>query len=97
MRSLLAALALTLLGLAAPAVAEPVAVTFDDLPTLTWSTATDYPQVTPERLIAGLKRQRIPAIRFGSTGRRGSANIKTSHKFIVVRHYTCLLELHSPP
>jgi peptidoglycan/xylan/chitin deacetylase (PgdA/CDA1 family) len=64
MRSFFAALALTLLGLAAPAAAEPVAVTFDDLPTLTWSTATDYQQVTTERLIAGLKRQRIPAIGF---------------------------------
>jgi peptidoglycan/xylan/chitin deacetylase (PgdA/CDA1 family) len=64
MRRFLAALALALCGLAAPAAAEPVAVTFDDLPSLTWSTATDYQQATTERLLAGLKRQRIPAIGF---------------------------------
>jgi peptidoglycan/xylan/chitin deacetylase (PgdA/CDA1 family) len=64
MRSLVAAAVLAAAVLAGPVRAEPVAITFDDLPTLTWSTATDYQQVTTERLISGLRRQRIPAIGF---------------------------------
>jgi peptidoglycan/xylan/chitin deacetylase (PgdA/CDA1 family) len=64
MRSLLAALALLATALAGPAAAEPAAITFDDLPSLTWSTATDYQQATTEKLLAGLKRQQIPAIGF---------------------------------
>ena len=40
------AAALLFAVLAAPAAAEPVAVTFDDLPSLTYSTATDYQQAT---------------------------------------------------
>ena len=44
--------------------AEPVAITFDDLPSLTYSTATDYQQATTERLLAALKRQHAPAIGF---------------------------------
>jgi peptidoglycan/xylan/chitin deacetylase (PgdA/CDA1 family) len=63
MRTLLAALAL-LAALTGRAAAEPVAITFDDLPSLTWSTATDYQQATTEKLLAGLKRQHIPAIGF---------------------------------
>lgn len=58
------ATALVLAVMAGRAAAEPVAITFDDLPTLTYSTATDYQQATTERLIAGLKRQHIPAIGF---------------------------------
>jgi peptidoglycan/xylan/chitin deacetylase (PgdA/CDA1 family) len=63
MRSLIAA-AVIAAALAGSARAEPVAITFDDLPSLTWSTATTYQQETTEKLIAGLKRQRIPAIGF---------------------------------
>ena len=48
----------------APAIAEPVAVTFDDLPTMSLSPDTAYAQVTTKSLLAGLKRQRIPAIGF---------------------------------
>ena len=62
MRILATALAFALC--AGAAAAEPVAITFDDLPSLTYSTATDYQQATTERLLAGLKRQHIPAIGF---------------------------------
>ena len=65
MRMFLAAVALiAAAALASRAAAEPVAVTFDDLPSLTWSTATDYQQATTEKLLAGLRRQHIPAIGF---------------------------------
>jgi peptidoglycan/xylan/chitin deacetylase (PgdA/CDA1 family) len=63
--SVAAALIVALLAaVARPAAAEDVAVTFDDLPSLTYSTSTDYQAQTTERLLAGLKRQRIPAIGF---------------------------------
>jgi peptidoglycan/xylan/chitin deacetylase (PgdA/CDA1 family) len=63
MRSWIAAVVLAA-ALGGAARAEPVAITFDDLPSLTYSTASDYQQATTERLIAGLKRQHIPAIGF---------------------------------
>jgi peptidoglycan/xylan/chitin deacetylase (PgdA/CDA1 family) len=64
MRSWIAALALVAAALARPAAAEDVAVTFDDLPSLTFSNSLSFQQETTTRLIAALKRQRIPAIGF---------------------------------
>ena len=61
MAALAAALVLALAGRAA---AEPVAVTFDDLPSLTFSPALGYQQETTTKLLAALKRDRIPAIGF---------------------------------
>jgi peptidoglycan/xylan/chitin deacetylase (PgdA/CDA1 family) len=52
------------LALAGPAAAEPVAVTFDDLPTMALSPNVDYAEVTTKALLAGLKRHRIPATGF---------------------------------
>lgn len=58
-------LAFGLLALGAvQARAEGVALTFDDLPQLSLSNATDYGQVTTRRLLAGLRRRRIPATGF---------------------------------
>jgi len=64
MRSLLAVAVLMLVAIASPAAAEPVAVTFDDLPTMALSPETPYAQVTTERLVAGLRRHAIPAVGF---------------------------------
>ena len=58
------ALALGLTAVAAPAAAEDVALTFDDLPTMALSPTTDYASVTTARLLAGLKRHHFPAIGF---------------------------------
>ncbi|WP_309604073.1 polysaccharide deacetylase family protein [Phenylobacterium sp.] len=63
MRRLLLALA-ALIATAAPAAAEPVAITFDDLPTMALSPTTDYALVTTKALLAGLRRNHIPAIGF---------------------------------
>ena len=63
MRALLLVLAVLIVG-AAPAAAEPVAITFDDLPTMALSPTTDYALVTTKALLAGLRRQHIPAIGF---------------------------------
>jgi peptidoglycan/xylan/chitin deacetylase (PgdA/CDA1 family) len=63
-KSLAAALLAVALAAGGRAAAEPVAITFDDLPSLTYSTATDYQQATTEKLTAALKRQRVPAIGF---------------------------------
>ena len=62
MRRLLLALALSLA--ASPAAAEGVAITFDDLPTMALSPTTDYASVTTRELLAGLKRNHIPATGF---------------------------------
>ena len=45
-------------------VAEPVALTFDDLPTLALDDSPRYADVTTRRLILGLRRQRLPATGF---------------------------------
>jgi peptidoglycan/xylan/chitin deacetylase (PgdA/CDA1 family) len=56
---------LGLLGLASgQARAEPVALTFDDLPQLALTDRVDYAQATNHRLLAGLRRHRLPAIGF---------------------------------
>lgn len=58
-------LALALLSLVPPAAAaEPVALTFDDLPTLSLTDAPDYARTTTARLVKRLRRHRIPAIGF---------------------------------
>ncbi|MBV9508869.1 MAG: polysaccharide deacetylase family protein [Caulobacteraceae bacterium] len=60
--SLLLGLGLALLS--APARAEPVALTFDDLPALSFSPSTDYWEASTKSLLAGLVRRRIPATGF---------------------------------
>lgn len=64
MRKLALCLALLAAGAATPALAEDVALTFDDLPTMALSPATDYAQVTTKDLLAGLRRHHFPAIGF---------------------------------
>ena len=44
--------------------AEPVALTFDDLPTLALGDSSRYAAVTTARLIRGLQRQQLPATGF---------------------------------
>src|SRR5437899_1385946 len=61
---LLAAVVLGLLAIAAPAAAESVAVTFDDLPTMALTGSLGYTTTTTRRLLAGLVRQRIRATGF---------------------------------
>ena len=61
--SLAAALVLALAA-AAPAAAEPVAITFDDLPTMAISPETPYAAITTTALLAGLKRHHIAATGF---------------------------------
>ena len=63
MRRLLLALVAVIVT-AAPVAAEPVAITFDDLPTMALSPTTDDALVTTRALLAGLRRNRIPAIGF---------------------------------
>lgn len=46
------------------AAAEPVALTFDDLPTLSLSDDPAYAATTTERLLTALRRQHVPAIGF---------------------------------
>src|SRR5437879_6143887 len=62
--ALFAAVILGLLAVAAPAAAEGVAVTFDDLPTMALTGSLDYTATTTRRLLAGLRRHRIHAIGF---------------------------------
>src|SRR5439155_3603253 len=64
MRNLRLGLALLLLAFAAPAAAEPVAITFDDLPTMALSPDTPYAAITTKSLLGGLKRLHIPATGF---------------------------------
>ncbi|THD64786.1 polysaccharide deacetylase family protein [Phenylobacterium sp.] len=52
------------LAWASNAAAEPVAVTFDDVPYLSLTAALDYQQTTTRELLAGLKHNHIPAIGF---------------------------------
>ena len=49
--------------------AEGVALTFDDLPTLSLNPATDYAQTTTTELLAGLRRHRLPATGFVNEGK----------------------------
>ncbi len=60
----LATLAISWLLAAAPASAEEVALTFDDLPALTFSPSVDYARTTTDRLLAGLRRLHLPATGF---------------------------------
>jgi peptidoglycan/xylan/chitin deacetylase (PgdA/CDA1 family) len=68
MRNLLLGLAFLLASatvvIGAPAAAEEVAITFDDLPTMALSPDTPYAAATTRALLAGLKRHKIPATGF---------------------------------
>src|SRR5689334_17532718 len=55
---------LDLAALAAPATAEPVALTFDDLPVMALDGTPWNAAQTTRRLLAGLHRHRFPAIGF---------------------------------
>jgi peptidoglycan/xylan/chitin deacetylase (PgdA/CDA1 family) len=63
-RGLLIAVALLLSTWARPAAAEDVALTFDDLPTLSLTTSLAYSQMTTRALLRGLRRYRLPATGF---------------------------------
>jgi peptidoglycan-N-acetylglucosamine deacetylase len=69
MRAWLAGLALLVSVSATPAAAEDVAITFDDLPTLSLSTSTVYAEVTTRELLGGLRRQHVPATGFVNEGK----------------------------
>jgi len=56
--------ALLALGVACAARAEPVALTFDDLPTLALHDSRTYATVTTKRLLHDLARDRLPATGF---------------------------------
>jgi peptidoglycan/xylan/chitin deacetylase (PgdA/CDA1 family) len=62
-------LSLTLAAFAAPAAAEDVALTFDDLPSLSLSPSVAYEQTTTKRLLRGLRRRRFPATGFVTEGK----------------------------
>lgn len=64
MRLLFTAAAIALFVGATPAAAEGVALTFDDLPTMSLSDAAPYARETTKALLAGLRRHHMPAIGF---------------------------------
>ena len=64
MRLRLIAIAFAALVGAGPAAAEGVALTFDDLPTLSLSPSLSDAQTTTIELLDGLRRHRYPAIGF---------------------------------
>jgi peptidoglycan/xylan/chitin deacetylase (PgdA/CDA1 family) len=73
-RSLLARLgpiiaAAAAIAWAGPAPAEGVALTFDDLPTLSLTHSTAYAQTTTQELLDGLRRHRLPATGFVNEGK----------------------------
>jgi peptidoglycan/xylan/chitin deacetylase (PgdA/CDA1 family) len=49
--------------------AEPVALTYDDLPMLSLTEAPAYAQTTTRRLVASLRRRRVPAVGFVNGGK----------------------------
>lgn len=69
LRTVLAFSLLLALGVAAPAAAEDVAVTFDDLPMLSLNDSTAYAQTTTTRLLAALKRSHVPTTGFVNEGK----------------------------
>jgi peptidoglycan/xylan/chitin deacetylase (PgdA/CDA1 family) len=74
MRKLIvAAVALWVFG-TAPAASEDVALTFDDLPTLSLTDSASYAQKTTEELLNGLKRRRLTAIGFVNEGKLEGAD-----------------------
>lgn len=64
MRRFAVLLAVAALAFAGRAHAEDVALTFDDLPQLSLTNATDYGRLTNRRLLDGLRRHRMPATGF---------------------------------
>lgn len=67
LRSILFALIFAVL--VAPAAAEDVALTFDDLPSLSLSPTLAYQQATTKQLLRGLRRHRFPSIGFVTEGK----------------------------
>jgi peptidoglycan/xylan/chitin deacetylase (PgdA/CDA1 family) len=57
------------LALSFPVSAEDVALTFDDLPTLSLNGDIGYARTTTKELLAGLKRHHLPAIGFVNEGK----------------------------
>ena len=53
----------------APAAAEPVALTFDDLPALQLNKSAAYAAATTDELLAGLSRHHLPTIGFVNEGK----------------------------
>ncbi|WP_372783290.1 polysaccharide deacetylase family protein [Phenylobacterium sp.] len=64
LRSFLSAVVIALLVGAGPAVAEGVALTFDDLPTMALTGDAPYAEATTKALLAGLRRHHLPATGF---------------------------------
>jgi peptidoglycan-N-acetylglucosamine deacetylase len=64
MRGLVLGVISLALAAASPAAAEDVAITFDDLPTLSLVDSTAYAQETTRILLADLVRRKVPAIGF---------------------------------
>ncbi len=56
------------------AAAEPVAVTFDDLPVFNTATSSAEARATTDRLLAGLRRAHIPATGFVNEGKLAGAD-----------------------
>ncbi|MGC1302075.1 MAG: polysaccharide deacetylase family protein [Caulobacteraceae bacterium] len=68
------AIAVALLASVGFARAEPVALTFDDLPTLALTSSTPYARITTERLLGRLRRHRLPATGFVNEGKLEGAD-----------------------
>jgi peptidoglycan-N-acetylglucosamine deacetylase len=69
LRAVLTALALGSAALPSAGRAEAVALTFDDLPTLSLTPSVTYDQTTSQDLLSGLKAHRFPAIGFVNEGK----------------------------
>lgn len=80
--AMLAAAALMIM--ARPAHAEPVALTFDDLPVMSLVDDANYERVTLDRLIAGLRTRHMPAIGFAIGGDVGDAADSSGHKLMAM-------------
>lgn len=71
------------LELAGQAAAEPVALTFDDLPTMTLDETAPYAALTTHRLLKGLRRRHLPAIGFVIGGELEGANAEPGRKLLL--------------
>jgi peptidoglycan/xylan/chitin deacetylase (PgdA/CDA1 family) len=74
MRGLVPGLMFLALAAASPAAAEDVAITFDDLPTLSLVDSTDYARETTALLLADLTRRHVPATGFVNEGKLEGAD-----------------------
>ncbi|HET6969646.1 MAG TPA: polysaccharide deacetylase family protein [Phenylobacterium sp.] len=79
------ALILGLVGLCAAvaARAEPVALTFDDVPAMALDESAPYAKVTTRRLLRGLRRRHMPAIGFVIGGQLEGARAKPGRKVLL--------------